>query len=163
MKFGVLILLVALCSGCVTVPKHTKEEWLSMTNHKFPGKSKDEVLKAAEKVLNLSDKGFQLSYTDDSIKAIRHAHILITSIRYTFDVKATSSGSTTNCQLGINSSVPQMSQDSPFNQLYDLFFSRMDFLLYNKNKWQTCAEAATSADSSAIFEPLCFNAADLSP
>ena len=64
MKFRLLALLAVVClAGCATPKKNlTREEWLTMTTHTFKDTTVDEVLKAAEKVVVLSDAPNDISF-----------------------------------------------------------------------------------------------------
>jgi len=212
--------VLLIFTSCATTPRKqlTREEWLQMTTHQFPGKTVDEVLVAAENVLRLSDSVSDIKIYHLPNKMVGSRLYLVYAVfaaafgSYNFDVSAyedKESGSI-RTQLLIGDSAqavaPTMTYTpgvqgglqgmgvtattTPVNigitlensKVYDLFFKRMESLLYGK-PWITCEQAIDSlpkverekvnadgygtiteyyVDDSPYYA-LCFHADDKSP
>lgn len=98
---------LVLLAGCAARQPMTRSEWLEMTTCEFEGKTVDEVLLAAEKVLRLSDSpsDVHLYHTPSKIVAARHYNyyaVLVASFgQFNFDISATQDGNITKMHLMI--------------------------------------------------------------
>lgn len=185
------IALLTLLSGCVTVPKPTREEWLGITSHTFKNTTVDNVLKAGDKVLRLDDPGDVSVYhlQDKMVGSRKYLLYMVFAAafgNYNFDLSAKQQGNDVVAQLMIGHSmqpvVPTVTYTPstngsgigagaaaginigdpiPWRESYDLFFSRIESLLHNTT-WLTCEEAKINKQSVA-FESMCLLADDNIP
>ena len=112
--FSILILLfpigVLLITGSAQKKPLTRSDWLQMTTCEFKGKTVDEVLSAAEKVLILSDDSSDISFyhlpnkMGGSRKYNFYAVFVAGFGQYNFDVTATQNGDDVKAQLFIGHS-----------------------------------------------------------
>lgn len=166
----ILVCLLAL-AGC-SQRQVSREEWLSMTSHTFPGTIVETVLKTGDQVLHLSDQSdVTVSHSENKIMAYRkfmiYAVLSATMGRYEFDLQATQKGQDVETKLEITRSFsavfgPEMKDPWKWREAHDLFYNRMEALLYGK-QWLTCSEAEDKAESGWFLEPLCLLADDKIP
>ena len=191
LSLTVLIAFVVVLAGCAAPPKQlTRDEWLNATTRTYPGASKDQVLAASEKLLRLADgDDFDIRHTESGINATRAwiAYAVIVGVSGTdyWDIRAdqigdgvkvsvqvsTQTQSTSPMQMGatwmpVNSATPGTPAHGV--AIYDVFFSRLDYLLGKGGKWMTCKEADERVKTNATWgnnEALCnsFNVTDSHP
>ncbi len=163
MKIGIILIMVVVLAGC-SQRQVNREEWLSMTSHTFPNTTVDNVLKAGDRVLQLSDiSDVTVSHSQEKFTAYRkfmiYAVFSATFGRYEFEMQAKQLGPNVETKLEMvrafsNVFGPEIKQQWKWREAHDLYFSRMEALLYNK-KWETCSEAENKAESGWFLEPLC--------
>lgn len=186
----VIVLAIAL-SGCAAPPKQlTRDEWLNATTRTYSGVSKEQALAASEKLLRLADgDDFDIRHTESGINATRAwiAYAVIVGVNGTdyWDIRtdeigdgvkvsvqvSTQTQSTGPMQMGstwmpVNSTTPGTPAYGV--AIYDVFFSRLDYLLGKSGKWMTCKAADERVKSGATWgnnEALCnsFNITDSLP
>lgn len=186
-----LILILIALAGCAAPPKQiTRNEWLNATTRTYSGVSKEQALAASEKLLRLADgDDFNIQHTESGINATRAwiAYAVIVGVNGTdyWDIRAdqigdgvkvsvqvsTQTQSTSPMQMGstwmpVNSTTPGTPAHGV--AIYDVFFSRLDYLLGKGGKWMTCKEADERVKSGATWgnnEALCnsFNITDSHP
>ena len=143
-----------------------------MTTRTFTGTTVETVLKTGDKVLQLADPSdVTVSHRDQGIVGYRrfmiYAVLSATMGRYEFDLQATQKGQDVETKLEITRSFsavfgPEMKDPWKWREAHDLFYNRMEALLYGK-QWLTCSEAEDKADSGWFLEPLCLLADDKIP
>lgn len=186
-----LILVLIALTGCAAPPKQlTRDEWINATTRAYPGASKEQVLAASEKLLRLADgNDFDIRHTESGITATRAwtAYAVIVAVSGTdyWDIRtdqigdgvkvsvqvSTQTQSTGPMQMGstwmpVNSTTPGTPAYGV--AIYDVFFSRLDYLLGKSGKWMTCKEADERVKTNATWgnnEALCnsFNVTDAHP
>ena len=160
----------------------TRAEWLQMSSHTFKDTNVEEVMLTGEKVLQLCD-GSDVKFSHAPNRMIGDRYYLIYAVlaasfgHYIFDLSATQKGNDVVAQLLISESqqgvtgVPVVGgagvapmtgpvQGNPISDraAYDLLFSRMDSLLYDK-PWMACGVARARFGWGPV-ESLCLNADD---
>lgn len=160
--------VAAVLSGCAAqhLPM-TREEYLATTTRFYPGKTKEDIFKAAEKLFTLSDgKDYSFTHTEASLEAARKWSIyLVLTASFGQDnwrvtakdteqgVKASVQASTQFQALqpmmvanGMNSDAyvttgPLAGSPVKGNALYNLFWARMNYLLGERSDWMTCEQS----------------------
>lgn len=167
-----LLIITAITSGCASQRDVSREEWLSMTTRTFPSTTVETVLKIGDQVLQFSDHSDVIvSHAENKIFGLRrfmiYAVLSATMGRYEFDLQATQKGQDVETKLEITRSFaavfgPEMKDPWRWREAHDLFYGRMEALLYGKN-WQTCSEAEDKSETGWFLEPLCLLADDKIP
>lgn len=110
MRWVLVLSVFMLCVGCATPKKNlTREEWLNMTTHNFKDTTTESVLKAAEKVLTLSDASDDLSFQHYPARMIAQRrwnyYAVLTAAfgSYNFDITTTQQENNVMMQLYIGS------------------------------------------------------------
>lgn len=177
-----LLCAVFVIAGCATQhPPMTREEWLNTTTRYYEGKTKDEVLNAAEKLFTLSDgDDYTFQHTDDALYASRQWTMYFVigfaqgNDNWVVSAKETDKGVKATVRAAIQSSsvAPMATTGGDFsaatiplsgtpvtgNSLYELFWARMDYLLGKRSDWMTCEEADARKKSGETWgwnDPLC--------
>ena len=151
------ILLAIILTGCATHrPDLSREEW---KNRDFEGVSREKVVAAAREVVRLADPGdVTFKNTSDGFSATRTAmgyYVVQSNIdSYTFKFSALERDGNTRSRLEIEEAEIKSSllslglpvgeigkPGSPY--IYDLFFSRVEFLLGLKESWHKCEDAVS--------------------
>ena len=186
-----IIFIASALTGCISVPKPTREQWLDMTSHTFKSTTVDDVLKSGDKVLNLDDPDDVTIYHQQdrvvgSRKYLLYMVFAAAFGNYNFDLSAKQQGDDVVAQLMIGHStqpvIPTVTYTPgtnssgigagastgisigspiPWRESYDLFFSRVESLLH-KTIWVTCEEAKIDK-SSVAYESMCLMADDNIP
>lgn len=180
-------------AGCANVgpPAWTREFAEQTTTRTYTGRSRSQVIDAAENVLKLSDpKKVTFDYTDGGFVATRSYNVFIgiasISGTYTFDFTTTETTSGTLAKLKIyTTSAAQSAAVVPVGGLYaavptaipsdgthifqwpasyQLFFDRLDHLSGGETDWMDCPTAREKISSGInSLEALCVGAKDLTP
>lgn len=193
-KTVVMLVGVALLAGCA-LPKRqelTREQWLTVTRHTFPGVTKDQAIVAAERVLKLADgDDVSVVHNEDGFVATRpwSVYLVLTAVfgldTWGISVQSAETGSVV--KLGVASQaqalmpVPTARGDASVGTMpgmggfavngtaiYDLFWARMAYLLGQRDTWMSCAEADARVKAGTVWgtnEALCnsFNVKDETP
>lgn len=183
---------VLMLAGCaVQQPHMTRDEYLQVTQRTYEGKTPDDIYRAAEKLFILSDgQDFQFFHTEDSMVASRHWTVYVVLAAAmgvdTWTVRARKVDSGTKVSAALNRSaggilpmpttggdmtaggMPSMAGNVAGTAIYDIFWSRMDYLLGKTDRWMTCKDADARVQSKATWgnnEALCnsFNVKDAAP
>lgn len=170
-KIIVYAVAVFFLAGCAQ-RQVSRDEWLTMTTHTFPKTTIDTVLKTGDKVLTLSDPSdVSVAHSKENLSAYRkfliYAVFSATIGRYEFDLAAEQKGEDVITTLDIKSSITpvfggEIKHPWKWREAYELFYGRMDALLYGR-AWLTCADAQEKSEESWYLEPLCLLADDTLP
>lgn len=183
-----------LAMGCsLPVRKEmSRDEWLTVTRHTFPGVTKDQAIAAAERVLKLADgDDVRVVHHEDGFVASRSwSMYLVLGVQFgvdTWDVRVSQEGADSKVRLGVASQgqmlapMPTAKGDASVGTMpgmggaavegtaiYDLFWSRMAYLLGQRDRWMSCAESDARVKAGTVWgmnEPLCnsFNVKDQVP
>lgn len=161
-----------------------RERQLKMVERVYPDKSPEEVIKAADRVFRLADDDYVLSHSPNGFTANRRYVIyLIITAGFGDDswsvtaqpqgsgTKVTAlhsavGGSMTPLVSGGGAVAPMQSQTANLITTqpapYQLFFSRLEHLLYNKGEWLTCKKAKKIFTEGSL-DPFCICANDRTP
>lgn len=163
--FVFIALFVMLLSGCAAPPPQmSREEWLAMAQRDYAGVTKDQALSAAEKLLRLADgDDFQITHTEEGISATRNwlAYLVIAAASGTdfWAIKATSIKDGVRVSMQVNTqsqavtpmatsgsnwtatTMPMSGSPVTGTAIYDVFWSRLDYLLGKTTQWMTCEAA----------------------
>ena len=193
-KTVVMLVGVALLAGCA-LPKRqelTREQWLTVTRHTFPGVTKDQAIAAAERLLKLSDGDDVLVvHNEDGFVATRPWSIyMVLAASFgvdTWDVRVTTDGPNAKIKVGVASqsqalmpmptasgrdasvgTMPGGGATVNGTAIYDLFWARMAYLLGQRTTWMSCAESDERVKAGKVWgmnEALCnsFNVKDETP
>ncbi len=159
MRFLILIIFL---TSCATPRKLTRDEWLIAGQKKYPlSITKDKLIKSAEKVLVLADENdVNFQYSDTGFTASRNwlIYAVIAAAMGTdywrFDVKeekgelvasvqpSQTSGSVTGYSAGNGNvgtvTAPTIGNPLQGTAIYDMFWSRLDFILGLRSDWLDC-------------------------
>ena len=173
-----LIATMLFAAGCATKPTMTREAFLDATTRTY-AKSPDEILNAAQKVLQLADgDDFNFSHSEDGMAASRNWMIyLVFSAAFGNDVwqvkttkqpdgktKVFVSASTnpggTVAPLGNGvATLPGTAGNAvQGTALYDLFYSRLEYLMGLNKEWITCRDSDQRIKAKKVWglnEALC--------
>lgn len=165
-----------------------RERQIQMTTRTYEGKTPEEVLLAADRVFRLADDDYVISHQGNMLQAKRnwfiYAILAITTGTDTWIVQTLPLENGTQV-IAIHSSQNQSMAPSPtvnFNgnmgmgmtsmptlpnmttspAIYQLFFSRLDYLLNNKEGWLTCKDAKNVFQDGNL-DPFCMLANDRTP
>ncbi len=182
----------ALLAGCAQVPQLTREQQLATHVRTYNDVSREEVIAAAERVLRLADEDdFRFSHHPEGFQAVRTWSVylvLAASFGRDYWSVTTREGPngvdvTAQVNTGAQAVTPQPTTapgvwtattgpmaGSPVQgtALYDLFWARMDYMLFKRNDWMPCNTAHDRVAAGSVFgnvEPLCngFNVDDYTP
>lgn len=193
MKRSIFFVLVALIiQGCAAnTPTLTREEWLSVTSRTYVDVTKDEALASAQTLLELADgDDFDIFHTQDGLYASRNwfVYMIISAVSgidyWRIDAEEVSEGVRVSVQVNtqMQALVPMATTSgdwtatsapmagSPVNgtAIYDVFWSRMDYLLGQSEEWMDCELANRRVSDGLAWgtnEALCnsFNVNDEKP
>lgn len=151
---ALITIIPLILSGCTTTRvAPIEKDW---GNQIYSGKSKQEIIQAAKEAIRLIDpKKVKITDTPDGFNAEREkiSYYVIETGHDLFKFKfiAKESNNTIQTQLDIEETifraslktlgVPVTSTGSPANRyVYDLFYSRVDYLLGKNEKWFSCKD-----------------------
>lgn len=178
MKFFVVVIFSVLLSGCITAPKQmTRDQFLQTTQRVYPGVDKERILKNAEEIFRLSDgSDYSLSYTEKGLQAIRRyqvylvLNVLSGNFVWNVDTEDTPAGTLVKISAEGRSGhllAPTIAYPINTPGSYDLFWSRLDFLLGKSDQWVSCriarAEHQKDNDVWRDLEPWCLVTDDKNP
>lgn len=191
-KVITVICVLLILSGCAAGPRQmTREEWLSTTTRVYPAVNREQALAAAEKLFRLADgDDFKFSYNQEDLLAERRWIVFAVIAMadgtdyWTIKAQPIPDGTKMTAQVNVMSqgtgptkvpgagwiATPGSAQGRVVDgtALYDVFWSRMDYLLGKRKDWMTCAESNKRVDAEMVFGnngPLCnsFNMTDTHP
>ncbi|MFE3838845.1 hypothetical protein [Pseudogemmobacter sonorensis] len=175
-------------AACVEQPQSwTREDQARYTTRQFRGHSSAQIIAAAEKVLRLADpKDVKFEYESDGFLARRSvlAYYVIAAAtgNYIFDFSVKGSTAELKIYSNISGVGPYTTIDTGGNTVpgiattpgqqslsqsaaeYDLFFSRLSYLLGESETWVGCNDVKTAYGlPRGRFEAMCLNADDNTP
>jgi hypothetical protein len=161
----------------VVTPHLTREEWLRCTTRIYEGLNKDQIISAAETVLRLAGGEYmKISHTEDGLTGSRSwgYYAVIQSEEgkdfWTFKTEPAQAGIkatvslTSSQQLYAYGILPTPEKAAPVDgsAIYEVFWSRMEYLLGKRAEWMTCdlaekqiEEGLVWGDASALCGVLC--------
>lgn len=188
-----VVIVVACLAGCATPQRPASmEEWQRTTVRTYESVSIEDVLESATKLVKLADTGkrdVHVVYGIDEVMISRkfsfYFVIGFVFATYDFHVRAvpqpngsvktslmismrSTSGTPTpvfvpNAGMGAGVGTTTMGNQWQAVGLYELFYSRLDYLLGTSSTWLTCDEAKDLLRGKGSLEGLCFFAEDLTP
>ncbi len=193
MKILVVIFLTVIFGGCATTPKPqlSRDEQLQISSRVYENKSKEEVLAAAEKLFKLSDgDDYKFFHSESGFYATRNwsVYLVLAAARgtdyWTLTTNQTKEGTSATIQLNTQTQTitPTATTDGAWTAssstmpgqpiegtaIYDIFWSRMDYLLGKNKEWMSCKTSDKKVKDKIVWgsnEALCnsFNVLDLTP
>jgi hypothetical protein len=161
-------------TGCVTQPKAPQNysDYKAMTDRVYVNKTPEQVFKATETLMRLADKDtndLTFTYDDNEIKVQRFYTIYFVigfeNGKYNFTVRTTPQGNDTRTTLSVDRFIGAfLNADKNVvttPAYYQLFYSRLDYLLGVSKEWITCDQAKTRFGEAP--RGLCFMSDDLTP
>lgn len=191
-KIASVLFAALLISGCAAnKPKMSRQDWVDATSKVYQGKSKDDVLKSAERLFELADgDDFKIVHLEDGIYAERGWSIYFVigfavgadfwkvlatelngetkvSVQVNTSAQGVGPTPTTGSAVGVGA-YPMVGSPVMGTAIYDVFWARMDYLLGKRNTWMTCKESDERVEKKLVWgsnEALCnsFNMKDLAP
>lgn len=192
-SFNLVMLVLLFCfgSGCAKQPQMSREEWISVTTHEYKGVSVNDSLIATEKLLRLADgDDFKVVHMEKGLYATRPWLVYLVfaaamgtdywkvtateidgGVKMTMYANVSASAVTPMPTTGGDltaSSMPMAGSPVMGPALYDLFWSRLDYLLGKGEQWTTCEDIYKKVRDKELWgdvAPLCngFNVADKMP
>ena len=153
----------SVLSGCaVSRPDLSREKWKVRF---YEGVEKEDAIAAAREAIRLSDPDdIVFQRAADGFDAVRRqvSYYVVESglDQFLFDVSAREKDNGVEVRLDIRENIqranfyslglPVITVGKPQTPyVYDLFFSRMEYLLELKDKWQTCKDIGAASDEAA--------------
>jgi hypothetical protein len=165
-----LLIASSLLISCATPQKKlSREEWLNLTTHKYDSVSKEDVFKAIEKIFVLADESdTTFTHSPDSIKAVRWTAPFPVHIWYHWDCFVNQSENGVVVRVSISTTAHGFGVPggmTPYNSedVYKLFFSRLNYLLGESSKWYSCDEYKRENPKHTTLEALCMLSEDKQP
>lgn len=164
-RFSPIVLLFIMLAGCATTrPQLSREEWLAMSSRHYDGITKDQVICAAEKLFRLADgDDFSIVHTEDGIYAVRNWIVYLVFAAgmgtdyWQLKVTTTDNGAKATVQVNTQAqsitpmattsgawtatTMPMAGTPVGGTAIYDVFWSRMDYLLGKRPDWMNCQMA----------------------
>lgn len=150
----------------VTTPRLTRDEWIKATNRTYDGITKEQLIRAAEQVLSLAGGEYmKVAHTEDGFDARRDWHYYVVlqsetgSDHWAFRASSTPSGAkgtiqlTARRQLYAYGVLPATEKNKTVEgtAIYDLFWSRMDYMLGINPTWTTCDMSTGKIEQGSIW------------
>ena len=169
MRAAIAAVLLFILGGCSTQPQQlTREEFLKVARRDYPGITPEQLYAAAEKLFRLSDgDDYSFTYTQATMTAQRRwSFYFVLAAGFGTDLwklSATDKEGGAEASVDVSSTASQALGVTTVGgyggtALYDLFWSRMDYLLGVSNHWMTCDESAQRIKTGAVWgsnAPLC--------
>lgn len=181
LKIIAAVTCITALAGCASGPQlRSRDDWLRSTNRGYLDVSKEDVIRAAEEVLRLADgDDFAFAHHNDGFTAQRATmHYIVIAVNFGMDswqfratptqegwIHAQVSVSTQGQAASI--SQPTLSGGTPmmgpaaagvvqFANLYELFWSRVDYMLGKRPDWPSCParDVGTSAGTAQLCDPM---------
>lgn len=180
MKYIIILISILIFTGCVPKqPQLTRQQWINITSHTYTGITKEQAINAAEKVLRLADgDDFLIVHNESGFHASRNwvVYIVIGAAMgtdYWKIVVTEKREESINVEVQISTqmnTIASAMEGRPVNgtAIYDLFWSRFEYLIKKNNNWLTCKKADEKLDKKitwGLTEQLCnsFNVDDNVP
>jgi hypothetical protein len=161
----IMIITVLILTGCVSQrPDISKEEWKT---REFKSQTKEQVISAAREVIRLADPSdVKFENTLDGFNAWRTStefYVVQSQFEsYQFRFIAQEKNGLTRSRLEIDEGImkqslltlgiPKLNAGKPgFPYIYDLFYSRVEYLLSMKENWQKCDDAVSRVSAKSGF------------
>jgi hypothetical protein len=190
-KAAALVCALAVIGGCSPKPLSPeeaaaeRERQIKMVERVYPDKSPEEVIKAADRVIRLADDDYNLAHNPNGFTAYRRwaVYMVITAAlgedTWIINVQPHGTGSkitalhsaasgAANAFVSANGTVTPYTSPmgsgmiTPQPAVYQLFYSRLENLLYGKGQWITCKEAGKLFTDGSLGA-LCVCANDRTP
>lgn len=162
-KIVMLMLVAVILTGCMPKRNVTREDWLAMSSHTFPNTTVDKVLIAGDKVAKSIDPKFtNVMHAENKMEARRIADIF-SNITMDYNLTASKINNDVDAKLELVTHMgPSLKINEQWHEAYNLFFNRMESVLYGK-EWIVCEEAENNVENSNTLQSLCFKAQDEVP
>lgn len=164
LKYGLLILLTISFNACVNQKQLTREEWIKNTTRMYTNLDKETAINAAEKVLKLADgDDFVIMHDENGFYATRNwsAYLVIAAASGTdywrFNTKEENGKLKLSIQINTQSqsmtplatssgnysifTTPMSGSPENGTSIYNLFWSRFDYIIGRNNHWMSCKES----------------------
>lgn len=170
-KKNAMILSIIFLSACAQ-KQMSREEWLAVTQRTYSNVKKEHLIAKAEEVLTLADgDDFILAHNQDGFTASRNwlLYIVIAASSgtdfWTFEVKP-GSGDTINARVSVSYNAgnivatgtsggaittPGSGSAVQGNAVYNIFWSRLDYLLGKTDQWMDCRLVSKKFKSKEYF------------
>lgn len=191
-KMLTVLMLLVISAGCaIKRPPMSREEWLAVSSRHYEGATKEQVISAAEKILRLADgDDFKIVHTEEGIYASRNwsVYLILAATMGTdyWKFKVVQEDNTVMAVVQINrqqqavtpmatssgawtaTTMPMAGIPVDGTAIYDVFWSRMDYLLGVRSEWMSCKVADERVRLGVVWgsnEALCnsFNVKDDTP
>ncbi|ARP86303.1 hypothetical protein [Bordetella genomosp. 9] len=169
MRLIFVAVLAIVLSGCASKhPPLSREEFLKVSQRVYDGKTPEQVFAAAEKLFRLADgNDFTYTYSQDGMTAQRQwSFYFVLAAGFgadTWTIKTSQDGVATKVSVDVSTTSsqalgPTLVGNYSGTSLYDLFWSRLDYLLGQSNHWMTCEESNQRIKDGVVWgsnDPLC--------
>lgn len=177
----VSILCIIILTGCASrqlTPEEAaavREQQIKSMSREYPGKTSRDILLAADRVFRLADNDYSCVHSENGLLAKRDVimyYIFTSAIGdNTWELSTKVDGDKTKVSVvsrySITTNPGGTHRDTVLNsELYDLFFSRLDYLLGISKEWTSCDQAKQRfcvGTPTCVFDNLCVNADDAMP
>lgn len=183
-KYLIVFICTIIFTGCVKPhPPLTRSQWIETTTREYSDVSNDQILTAAEELFTLADgDDFKFVHSEDSLYASRNWTVYVVlgmaqgTDYWLVKTSPTKTGIKVNVQVNrmagmilpmpttsagmTASSTPMAGTPADGTAIYDVFWSRMDYLLGKKALWMTCKEADHRIEKKIVWgmnEQLCLS------
>lgn len=152
-----------------------RAQQITSMSREYVGKSPKDILLAADRVFRLADSDYSCVHSENGLFAKRQVimYYIFTSAvgDNTWELSIKNDGNKSRVSAVSNYNITTTPggahSDTVLNrELYDLFFSRLDYLLGTSGEWVSCAQAKQRfclGSPTCVFDNLCVNADDKRP
>ena len=170
-------------NACAKQHRLSRQDWLQISNREYSGVTQEEILLSAEQLFTLADgDDFHFVHTDDGIYATRNWMVYVVfgmasgTDYWLIKTTPTSKGIKVSIQVNRQAQVmvpvvttggdmsatstPMAGAPVDGTAIYDLFWTRMDYLLGKRKEWMSCKEADARVSKGIVWglnEPLCLS------
>lgn len=193
MRSLVAILLISfVLTGCATRQTMGRDEFINTTTRSYSNVSEREFYNAAERLFRLSDEDdYEFAYPGEHAMVAQRDWLIYVVLAFAqgthtwqIETEPTENGVNATAYVSLRSSTvtgtptggggatthtsPTMQNIVNTPAVYELFWTRMDYLLGKSESWPTCSDWQSridSGDTYGLIEPLCLaaNTDDLLP
>lgn len=163
----IAIAAVALCSCANRQAIVDRDDFLAEATRTYHGVHQEQVIRAAESILKISDPGdWEFRYTDTGFTGLRrfyvYAIIAAQSGREKWEFGTANVGGAVRASLTISEegvsaggySIQTYEKALNAIPLYRLFWARMDYVLGQRADWKTCEQAEAEAKAANFIPEL---------
>lgn len=191
-RIAIAAAAAGILTACASPPTMTRDQYLAATTRIYPGKSKEQVIDAAERVLRLADgDDFKIAHQPNGFQATRQWLIYLVigatvghdywslsvedaaggvkaSVNVSTSEQSVAPVATSQPNTWSAGTTPLGSRPIDGTALYDVFWARMDYMLHRTDAWMTCDASNARVKAGTVYganDALCnsFNMTDNEP
>lgn len=164
MHSSLLLALLVLAVSCASPRRMTTNERQALAQKEYSHLSREELIDAAKQVFVLMDKkDVEFQTTENGFVASRDwfmyrvVHASCGTDFWKFEVKEENGKLVASIRPSVRYGLVESEEKGALVQgsaIYDMFWSRLDYLVGQSNKWPTCEEALKKSQSNQTWGSL---------